>query len=288
MSANIWAVGLPTDGPPADPSQLQPLTVGSQLVEALTLSRDGRWVYFDSNLNGNQDLYRIPAGGGPIQQLTTNPADDFHPHISPDGREIAFHAVRNGTRDILVMPAGGGPETVVYAGPYEERWPHWSPDENAIVFCVTEAKGNEGGLHVVFRGRDGTWGRPRRLISKEVQGHWTPDGRSLLLERGFADWDNVRLIRVIERVSVETGRMDSIPMPIDSVLFVGLRIGPNARDLYLRIFAGSGLAFWQMPLAGGPARLLIRVPGAEVGGRGYWDTDGKRLYFTRTERESDV
>ncbi len=289
MRANIWMVDLPADGRPAEASAVRPLTVGSQLVEAISLSPDGRWVYFDSNLNGNQDLYRIGAGGGDIQQLTTDPADDFHPDVSPDNREIVFHGVRNGTRDILVMPAGGGPETLVYAGPYEERWPHWSPDGRGIAFGVTEAKRDEGGLHVVFRGDDGRWGTPRRLIRKEVQGHWTPDGRSLLLERGFSDWDNMRLTREIERISVESGRMDSVPMPIDGASYVGVRIGPNGRDVFLRIGAlGGELSFWAMPLAGGNPRLLLRLPGVEVGGRGYWDTDGKRLYLTRTERESDI
>jgi hypothetical protein len=187
------------------------------------------------------------------------------------------------------MPAGGGPETVVYAGPYEERWPHWAPDGRGIAFGVTEVQRNEGGLHVSFRGADGSWGAPRRLVQREVQAHWTPDGRSLLLEQGFPDWDNVHLTRHVERVSVETGRVDSLAIPIDSALYVGIRIGPDGRDLFLRVvLVGGELSFWKMPLSGGAARLLLRVRGADLGGRGYWDTDGKRLYFTRTERESDV
>lgn len=36
------------------------------------------------------------------------------------------------------------------------------------------------------------------------------------------------------------------------------------------------------------SRLLLRLQGAELGGPGYWDTDGKRIYFTRTEWESDI
>ena len=255
----------------------------------MSLSPDGRWIYFDSNLHGNQDLYRIPSDGGTIEQLTTNPADDFHPDPSPDDRELAFHAVRNGTRDILVMPAGGGPETSVYTGPYEERWPHWSPDGRAIAFSVTEAPPDQGGLYVTRRAADGTWGTPRRLSPREVQARWTPDGRALLLEQGIADWDDVHAIQHIERLWVDTGRTDSLPLPIDDAIYVGMRIGSDGRKLYLRIVDVRGaLSFWAMPLAGGAPRLLLRVPGTEYGGRAYWATDGKRLYFTRTQRESDV
>jgi serine/threonine-protein kinase len=289
LQSNIWVVDLPADGRPADPARVRPFTLGSQVVESINLSGDGRWVYFDSNLRGNQDLYRMPADGGAIEQLTTNPADDFFPELSPDGREIVFHAVRNGTRDILIMPAGGGPETVVFAGPYQERWPHWSPDGRAIAFGVTEAPPNEGGLFVANRGPDGSWGAPRRVSHRELAGHWYPDGKSLLLESGFGDWDNVHVTRHLPRVWLESGRMDSLPLGTDDAVYVGVRVAPDGRDIVLRIVNPErSLSFWRMPIAGRQPRLLLRMPGRDIGSRAYWDTDGKRLYFTRTERESDV
>jgi Tol biopolymer transport system component len=289
MRANISVVELPSDGRPADPAQVRPFTVGSQVVEAMNLSPDGRWIYFDSNLRGNQDLYRMPTDSGALEQLTTNPADDFHPDPSPDGREVAFHGVRNGNRDILIIPAGGGPESVVFAGPYEERWAQWSPDGRALSFAITEAPPNEGGLVVATRREDGSWTPPRKLSPREVQGQWSADGKWLVLDQGFPDWDQMTLIRHLTRIFVESGRVDSIPLTIDDAIFVSSRVAPNARDIVLRVVGRDrALSFWRMPVAGAPTRLLLRMPGKEFGGRGYWDTDGKRLYFTRTERESDV
>jgi hypothetical protein len=43
-----------------------------------------------------------------------------------------------------------------------------------------------------------------------------------------------------------------------------------------------------MPINVGKARMILRPQGQDIGARGYWATDGKRLYFVRTERESDV
>jgi Tol biopolymer transport system component len=289
MRANIWVVDLRSDGRPADPAQVRPFTVGSQVVEAMNLSSDGRWIYFDSNLRGNQDLYRIPTDGGALEQLTTNLADDFHPDPSPDGREVAFHGVRNGKRDILVIPSGGGPESVVFAGPYEERWANWSPDGRAVSFAITEAPAGEGGLAVATRREDGSWTPPRMLGPREVQGHWSPDSKWLMLDQGFFDWDKPSVIRHLTRIYLESRRVDSIPLTIGDAIFVSVRIAPNGRDAVLRVVGlDRALSFWRMPLAGGPAQLLLRMPGKEFGGRGYWDTDGKRLYFARTERESDV
>ena len=289
MRANIWVVELPSDGRPADPAQVRPFTVGSQVVEAMNLSADGRWIYFDSNLRGNQDLYRMPTDSGALEQLTTNPGDDFHPDPSPDGREITFHGVRNGNRDILVIPSGGGPESVVFAGPYEERWANWSPDGRAVSFTITEAPPNEGGLVVATKGEDGSWTPPRKLTPREVQGGWSADGKWLMLDQGFFDWDKTSVIRHLTRIFVESGRVDSIPLTINDAIFVSVRVAANGRDVILRsVGLDRALSFWRMPIAGGPARLLLRMPGRETGGRGYWDTDGKRLYFVRTERESDV
>jgi serine/threonine-protein kinase len=289
VSANIWTVAIPADGRPADPASVRALTAGSDLVEAVSLSHDGHWLYFDSNLHGNQDIYRMPAEGGPIQQLTTNPADDFNGEVSPDDRELAFHAVRNGTRDILVMPAAGGPETTVFGGPYEERWPHWSPDGQSLALTITEAPGDEAGLYVIRRAADRSWGALRKVSSREVQGYWTADGKALLLERGFADWENEQIVRYIERVWVDTGRTDSLPVPFQNVSFVGTRVGADGRELFLRIASrGGNVAFWAMPIAGGRPRLVLQPEGPDIGGRGYWATNSKRLYFVRSQRESDI
>ena len=53
------------------------------------LSRDGRWLYYDSDLSGNSDLYRMALPGGAPERLTTDPADDFFPDAvsrRPGGR----------------------------------------------------------------------------------------------------------------------------------------------------------------------------------------------------------
>ena len=289
ISANIWTADIPASGRPADPASARALTVGSDLVEAVCLSHDGKWIYFDSNLHGNQDIYRMPTAGGQIQQVTTNPADDFNGELSPDDREMAFHAVRNGTREIVLMPAAGGPEKTVYGGPYEERWAHWSPDGKSLAFSITEAPLGKAGLFVTQRQDDGSWSTPRKVSSREVQGYWAPDGKALLLERGFADWENEQLVRYIERVWVDTGRMDSIPLPFENASFVGVRVGADGRELFLRVATqGGSVAFWAMPVSGGTPRLVLRQQGPDIGGRAYWATDGKRLYFVRSEREGDV
>ena len=72
-----------------------------QTVEGHDVSHDGQWLAYDSDLEGNQDIYLMPLDGGEPQRLTADSADDYAPTFSPDGREIAFYSNRHGTRDVF-------------------------------------------------------------------------------------------------------------------------------------------------------------------------------------------
>ena len=70
--------------------------------DAITFSPDGKSVAFVSNREGNDkeawttnnDVWLVPAEGGPARKLTTNPAADTHPTFSPDGRTLFTLAQR--------------------------------------------------------------------------------------------------------------------------------------------------------------------------------------------------
>lgn len=101
-------------------SEATPVTRGTQVIESVGISRDEQWLYYDSNLGGNSDIYRLRLPDGEPERLTTDPADDFTPNVSPDGREVVFHSWRSGSRDLHVMPLDGGPVQRVTSSPRQE------------------------------------------------------------------------------------------------------------------------------------------------------------------------
>jgi TolB protein len=95
-------------------------------------SPDSKWLAFVGQREGKFQLYRVAAGGGPEERLTSKGYDDG-PEYTPDGKWIYFNSNRAGGWDIWRMPAdGAGPGDAkaerVTSDELEDWFPHFSPD----------------------------------------------------------------------------------------------------------------------------------------------------------------
>ena len=279
--ANVWAISIPTDGPVSVDRATQ-VTTGNQTVEGMTLSPDGRWLYFDSDRSGNADIYRMPLGGGEPEQLTTNPADDFSPNVSADGRWVAFHSLRFGTRDLFVMPAEGGEAQRVTNDPGEERTPIWSPDGRSLSYQLS-GTGTRDGLYVISKDQRGQWGPPRQVWNHPSAADWSRDGRTLL-----SSWsDGIWLIPAAGGVPRQVYQL---PDTLNGLETADAGWSRDGRSIYFKAADREGRAsFWALPATGGRPRRLVRFDDpARPSYRSDWATDGQRFYFTINDRQSDI
>ncbi len=103
-------------------------------------SPDGKSIAVTATKESTIQLFRMPAGGGPMQQLTTGYERMRHPSFSPDGRWIY---IQPSHRNIYRVRAEGGPlEQVTHfpdAGLFLEE-PTISPDGRYLYYC----RGNGG------------------------------------------------------------------------------------------------------------------------------------------------
>jgi Tol biopolymer transport system component len=279
--ANVWSIPIPTDGPISVDRATQ-VTAGNQTVEGMSVSPDGRWLYFDSDRSGNAAIYRMPLGGGEPERLTMDPADDFSANVSADGRWVAFHSLRFGTRDIFVMPAEGGAAQRVTDDPGEERFPIWSPDGRSLSYQLT-GTGTRDGLYVISKDQSGGWGPPRQVWNHPSRGTWSPDGRSLLSAWTDGIW-------VIPAAGGPPRRAYQPPDAVNSLQASPVWSSLDGRTIYFKAVDREGRAsFWALPLMGGRPRLLVRFDDpAKPSYHPQWVTSGRRFYFLINDRQSDI
>jgi len=88
----------------------QRLTGGHDRIRHISFSPDGRWIYLQPN---HLNIYRMPAGGGPFQQVTNFPESGLfieEPKLSPDGRWLAY-CRNNGGSSLWLLELGTTQQT---------------------------------------------------------------------------------------------------------------------------------------------------------------------------------
>ena len=74
-------------------------------------SRDGRWIYFGSDVSGRLEVYRVQAGGGTPVQITRN--GGLHAEESVDGKWIYYSKNAETPSSIWRTPRDGGDERLI-------------------------------------------------------------------------------------------------------------------------------------------------------------------------------
>ena len=109
-------------------------------------------VVFESDRDGNSEIYVMWADGSAQKRLTDNPAGDHHPSWSPDGSRIAFESDRDGNSEIYVMNADGSSQRRLTDNSYDDNFPSWSPDSSQIAFSTDR----DGKVEVYVMNSDGS------------------------------------------------------------------------------------------------------------------------------------
>jgi DNA-binding SARP family transcriptional activator/Tol biopolymer transport system component len=297
---NVWSLALGA-GAPVGTAAARPVTTGTQVVEAMDVSPDGRWLAFDAERSGHQQIFRVRtdcAHGDSLgaceepERIVEADESSFRPSWAPDGRTIVFYAFENGVRHAFSASAdGAAPHPLLPAAWGEVHTPVLAPDGRRLTFHRDLASGSQ--LFESVRAGDSTWSRPRQLTRR---GGWgarrSPDGARLV----YLAPNEVRLMGAAgeddSRPLWRAGGAANLPQP------VWLRWAPDGRSLLVKAFDARGAGtLWSLPAdctptgdAGcGPPRLLVRFDDPlRPTRRPEFATDGAHVYFTLAERESDL
>jgi Tol biopolymer transport system component/DNA-binding SARP family transcriptional activator len=282
-SANVWSVEVPADRA-VSVTEAQPLTSGGQIIEGLALAPEGDWLAYDSDLNGNQDSYKLPLRGGDAEQLTTDPRNDFVSDWSPNGQEIAFYSFRRGTRRVQVMRSDGGRSEEIAETPSNQRSPDWSPDGKQLAFSAGEP--GEHQIYVVGRSGDSGWSAPRQVTSRPGgragAPRWAPDGAQIAFKDDEGIW-------LVAPGGGEPRPLIRYAAPGDPRAEV-LQWSRDGRTLFYKAFDPGGRSvIASVPATGGATKEVVRFDDPmRQSTRPEFATDGRRFFFTIGTRVSDV
>jgi TolB protein len=277
----VATLPIPSAGP-VSAAAAEPLTSGHQSIEGMAVSPDGQWLAFDSDRGGHQAIYLMPRAGGEPELLSPDSADDFMPSWSPDGREVAYYGFRGGRRRLFVIPAIGGKPSPVVSDSGNQRFPDWSPDGRRLVYHSDRTGRFE--LYVVEREAGARWSAPRQLTTEGGQeARWSPGGGEIVYLRNGGLWV-IAPNGGAPRLLVDSRDPALRPVPLLA------QWSPDGRMLYYKALDGEGHAsLWSVPVGGGEPRLLVRFDdAARPSPRAEFAVDGRRFYFTLSERESDI
>jgi len=233
-------------------------------------------------------LFRVPAAGGPAEQLTFGPAYDDEPVYSPDGTALAFVSDRDGSEsNIFVLSLRSGELSQLT----HETWadlPTFSPDGRAIFYgrhvpATVGTFPTRNAERVICR--IALTGGPAEAITARPQHlgsiFFLPDGR---LGWTVSDPDSASGEYL---TSIEAMSSPGVPDTLRSVNgLVDWAIAPaRGATIYAHRVTGSAYEEWvpaatedviSVPLDGGPTRAVLPVTGL---GRFAISTDGATLYL---------
>jgi len=283
---NIWSIPIPRSDSVSIRDAV-PVTTDNQVIEEHTLSPDGEWIAFGSDIRGQFDIYKQPLAGGHSQpQLVADmTGDTFDPDWSPDGAEIAFYSKRpdgTGRGEVFVVSANGGTPQQVTDFPGRENLPDWSPDGLAIAFNSQGPQG-VGRLNTWIVSRDsvgGPWSDPVRLTDFGCWWpDWAPDGGHVLCHTGLE-------MVLVSREGTILARHN--PLTDGRRGFGQSTFSPDGSRIYFFADHEDGSeGVWWIPTNGGDASKVVAFdnPFLSVS---RLTVGPENIYLTISEYESDI
>jgi len=270
--SNVGRVQLLSDRPGTWTDARQ-VTSEHAEIEFVDVSLDGERLAVSSDRRGNKDIWILPASGGEMTPLTTDPTPDWAPRWSPDGNEIAFYSYRSGNRDVWVMASRGGPARQLTSDPGQDWFPSWSPDGREIAYQSVRKAST---LLVNTKG-----GEPRPLgpgIDSLVE--WSPDGRWLVFQR------DGRLFRVTRDGAQPT----ELPFRLGGGQPSSVRFSRDGRSIYYSVTTGPREThdFWKLSLTDGEVSRVTKLEGRRGDISDEFAVDDRYLYFVWREDDGDI
>ena len=184
-----------------------PVSFGARVPRT---SPAGNQVVYESNVDGNLELYLLNLAGIELAQLTPehvepkrityNETDDGSPAFFPDGKRIVFVSSRGDVNQLYTIDIDGQNEKHFNPNRYDCYNPTVSPDGKTIAYVSAR----DGDWEIYLIDADGK--NERRItsdIGRSIQPAFSPDGRNLAYVSDRSDTFHIYLMSFDKPVTRE-------------------------------------------------------------------------------------
>ena len=196
------------DQSPPHISNIGRLTLDERTSYPHAWTADSRAVIFESNRNGNFDLFKQYINQRMPETIIATPLTEMLPQLGPDGRFILYearqHQIEPGRDKLMRVPVEGGtPEEVPIGGPVDEFRCALGTGKRCVL--RTTSRGN----YYTYYDLDPVHGKGRELARTEwipgILGDWdvSPDGKYVAIPNHESRDARIRV------VALEPGPNDS-------------------------------------------------------------------------------
>lgn len=259
--------------PPVQPEVTPSATPTPSPTDTLPLPGTER-IVFDTNRDGNNEIYVMYADGTRQANLTNHPAHDLSPAWSPDGRQIAFVSNRSGGLYALyVMEADGSDVRQVVAPTGRAGNPDWSPDGSRIAFDVNVADNPD--IYVV----DVDGSNLVQLTDNPLVDYapdWSPDGRQIAF---YTNRDGNDEVYVMQADGSGQTNLSNFPGFDTSPKW-----SPDGRQIAFSSSRDAGFQVYVMQADGSEQTRLTGPPGRAFDAD--WSPDGRSMVCVVNQGDS--
>lgn len=237
-----------------------------------------RYVLFDSDRNGNFDVFRQRLDSSVAEPIAIGAEQQFGAQVTPEGRSVLYWSLSPGATRMALMriDVAGGPATSVLeaASDSDLRCPV-SPQASCVLAQIQVDK-------VRFSSIDPASGNLRNLVDVD----WKHDANTPLVWALAPDGSQAAALtqNTLRVADLRTGRTQDIPAPTDLGKVTGISFLPGSKDLLVTTNSSK-------------ENLLLRI--APSGTRRVWTSpqpisspipspDGKRVLLCISSSNSNV
>jgi Tol biopolymer transport system component/serine/threonine protein kinase len=231
-------------------------------------SPDGTQVAFNSDRNGDMNLYLYSLQNQSYTQITNGPGGDFQPQWSLDGKRLVFFSSRAGNADIWLSDIATGALKQLTSDHGLDINPFFSPDGDYIAFQSDRS----GRMEVWLMKSDGS--EQHQLTKLGATGHflrWTHDGQNVIFRCPCGGKPR----------TYQAPRDGADPVPLNSEIVGGSHMSFSP-DYSLLMDVVGHKTVWVSPVTTGKPVKVYEFPDGETRiDYPVWSPDGKWLLFDR-------